>query len=430
MSVSHNPARLDVMFDDDHAVANAGLALTSILAGSLGIEALADEMVDLGDRPGGAHPGRKVMTLVHSVVVGGDCIDDTDVLRSGSTEVVLGHQVMAPSTCGTLLRSFSFGHVRQLDRLCEAVLTRAWQAGAGPGQGAMTVDVDSTVCEVHGRAKQGAAYGYTRRLGYHPMLATRADTGEVLHTRMRTGSANTARGAERFVNELVPRLRRAGASGEVTLRAVSGFWSKAVITACYRHEVRFSITVRLNDHVKAAIADIDEEDWADIDYTGGGVAQVGEGTPRQRAPHRAPHPPGPQAKLWPDWRYHAFVTNRAGHGEDLEAHHRHHAICELAIRDLKEGAGLNHCPSGHFNANAAWLVLAALAHNLIRWVAAIGVGLGGTVVAKTLRRRLITLPGRITRSARRRRLHLPRRWPWRRGFMKAVVRLRSLPALA
>ena len=286
------------------------------------------------------------------------------------------------------------------------------------------------MCEVHGHAKQGAAYGYTRRLGYHPMVATRADTGEVVHTRMRTGSANTARGAERFVNELIPRLRRAGASGELSLRADSGFWSKAVMAACRRHQVRLSITVRLNEPAKAAIADIDEESWADIDYTEAGVAQVGEGIlGAERLIVRRTRLVGPQARLWPEWRYHAFVTNRDGDAVDLDADHRRHAICELAIRDLKEGAGLNHCPSGRFNANAAWLVLAGLAHNLIRWMAALGVGSTGTVVAKTVRRQLITVPGRITRSARRRQLHLPRRWPWRRGFMKAIVRLRSLPAL-
>jgi Transposase DDE domain group 1 len=198
MPSSHSPDSLAVAFDDQHTVANAGLLLTATLGDRLGIQTLADQLVDLGRRPGAARPGRKVMTLVHAMVAGGDTIDDVDLLRSGSTAAVLGHQVMAPSTCGTFLRSFTFGHVRQLDRLAEAVLTRAWAAGAGPGAAPMTMDLDSTICEVYGHAKQGAAYGYTKVLGYHPLLATRADTGELLHTRMRTGSANTARGAERF----------------------------------------------------------------------------------------------------------------------------------------------------------------------------------------------------------------------------------------
>jgi hypothetical protein len=168
MRSSHALDRLEVSFDDDHAVASAGLLLPATLAARLGIEALVNEMVELGDGPGAANPGRKVMTLIHSMVAGGDCIDDADVLRVGSTAAVLGHRVMAPSTLGTFLRAFTFGHVRQLDRLGEAVLTGAWAAGAGPGEGPLTVDVDSTIAQVHGPTKQGAAYGYTRTLGYHP----------------------------------------------------------------------------------------------------------------------------------------------------------------------------------------------------------------------------------------------------------------------
>ena len=161
------------------------------------------------------------MTVVQSMIAGG-CIDDADVLRSGATEQVLPHQVMAPSTLGMFLRSFTFGLVRQLDRMSEGALGRAWAAGASPGEALMTIDPDSTVCEVHGHRKGGAAYGYTRQLGLHPMLATRADTGEVLHVRQRKGSANTARGAMQFVSELVARVRRAGSTGALTLRADAG----------------------------------------------------------------------------------------------------------------------------------------------------------------------------------------------------------------
>jgi hypothetical protein len=187
MPSSHTPDALVVAFDDHHAVANAGLALTATLAERLGVETVVDELVDLGDRPGHHRPGRKVLTLVHAMVAGGDAIDDADVLRTGRTQEVLGHRVMAPSTLGTFLRSFTFGHIRQLDRVAEILLGRAWAAGAGPGTQELTMDVDSTVCEVHGHAKGGAAYGYTHRLGYHPLLASRADTGELLHLRMRTG---------------------------------------------------------------------------------------------------------------------------------------------------------------------------------------------------------------------------------------------------
>ena len=431
MRSSHGLDRLAVTFDDEHAVAAAGLVLAGTLAGRLGIEGLADQLIDLGDKPGAHRPGRKVMTLIHSLVVGGDCIDDADVLRVGSTGAVLGHRVMAPSTLGTFLRSFTFGHVRQLDQLAEAVLTKAWTAGAGPGAAPMTFDVDSTITEVHGDHKQGAAYGYTRQLGYHPMLATRADTGEVLHIRMRKGSANSARGAERFVNELVARVRRAGATGALTMRADSAFHSSKVIKACRRLKVAFSITVNQNTAVRAAIDAIPEQDWIPIEYPEGGVAQVAETNYQDmRLVVRRTRLVGPQAKLWPDWRHHAFVTNRVGTTVELDADHRRHAVIELAIRDLKEGSGLCHCPSGKFFANAAWAVIATLAHNILRWIAALGLRIDGPVVAKTIRRRYLTLPGRLTRSARRQTLHLPARWPWQRTFDDALVRLRQLDAAA
>jgi len=335
---------------------------------------------------------------------------------------------MAPSTLGTFLRAFTFGHVRQLDRLTEQLLTRAWAAGAGPGDGPMTMDLDSTVCQVHGYHKQGAAYGYTHSLGYHPLVASRADTGEVLHARQRTGRANTARGAARFVDELAARVRRAGASGELTMRADSGFWSAKTIRACRRHQLRSSITVGQTTPIRAAIATIAADAWVDIVYPDGGLAQVAETRYRgDRLMVRRTRLVGAQAELFPDWRYHAFVTDRVGTTVELDQDHRRHAVVELCIRDLKAGAGLRHCPSGKFNANAAWLLAASLAHNLLRWVAAIGLGARGElVVAKTLRRTLLNLPGRLTRSARRWTLHLPAGWPWAAWFELALARLRCI----
>jgi hypothetical protein len=173
--------RCVVVFDDERAVANAGVMLPALLGERLGIEQLVEDAVDLGDRAGAAHPGRKVMSLVSAMALGADCIEDCDVLRSGQTGAVLGHVVAAPSTLGTFLRSFTFGHVRQLDRVLDQTIGRAWAAGAGPGDGRLVIDADSFVGEVHGYAKQGAAFGYTHKRGYHPILATRADTGEVLH---------------------------------------------------------------------------------------------------------------------------------------------------------------------------------------------------------------------------------------------------------
>jgi hypothetical protein len=420
---SHTLDRVEVTFDGDRMVADAGLILPATLSQHLGVEALVDELVSVGHRP-----GRKLLTVVHALLAGGDCIDDADILRSGATSEVVGHEVMAPSTIGTWLRSFTFGHVRQLDALTERLLTAAWAAGAGPGAAPLVIDVDSTICQTHGYAKQGATYGYTRQRGYHPLLATRADTGEILHARMRKGSANSSRGAQRFVREAIRRVRRAGATGPIVLRADSAFWSAKVITACRDHNVRFSITVRATKAVVAAIDGIDETAWVDIDYTDGGVAQVAETTlAGRRLIVRRTRLVGAQAQLWPDWRHHAFITDLDGDAVAVDADHRAHAVVELAIRDLKAGAGLTHCPSGRFNANAAWLVLTALAHNLLRWVASLGLRLSGLVVAKTIRRRYLSLPGRMTRSGRVDTLHLPTRWPWRDALLAALVRLRALP---
>jgi hypothetical protein len=425
---SHNPTRLAVTFDDDRAVAGAGLALVATLSKQLRTYALANQVIDLGDRPGHALPGRKVLTLVHAMVAGADCIDDCDVLRSGATTKVLGHGVMAPSTLGTFLRSFTFGHVRQLDRLSEGLLSRAWGFGAGPGEAPMTIDIDSTICQVYGKQKQGSAYGYTKVLGQHPLVATRADTGEIVHARHRKGSANAGRGGPRFVRELIGRVRRAGATGPLTLRGDSGFHSKYVVAACREHDVRYSITVNQNQAVIRAIEAICDHEWTSIDYTLGGQAEVAECAygDGHRLVVRRTRLTGVQAELFPSWRYHAFITDREGAAVFLDADHRRHAVVELAIRDLKEGAGMAHCPSGDFNANAAWVVLATIAHNMVRWLASLGLDHQGPVVAKTIRRKFITVPGRLTRRSRRAQLHLPTQWPWASEWTACFDRLRAL----
>ncbi|MDP9258183.1 MAG: IS1380 family transposase [Actinomycetota bacterium] len=274
-------------------VANAGLLLAATLAARLGLERLIDEAVRLREGSGAARAGAKVLSLVHAMLLGADSIDDCDVLRSGETSRVLGHRVLAPSTLGTFLRSFSFGHVRQLDRVLAEALGRAWSAGAGPGRGRLVIDVDSFVCEVYGASKQGAAYGYTHRLGYHPIIATRSDTLETLHIRMRKGSANTQRGAKRFVDELIARVRRAGATGEILVRADSGFWSYDTIGALERHKVRYSIGVTMLPHVRAAVAAIPEAAWQRLpgyppDRHRGDRRNAPGRAATDRAPHAAP----------------------------------------------------------------------------------------------------------------------------------------------
>jgi hypothetical protein len=369
---------------------------------------------------------------VSTLLAGGDCIDDVGLLHAGATANVVGHDTVAASTVGTWLRSLTFGHIRQLDAVTETALSRAWAAGAGPGDSPMFIDIDSTICEVHGDTKQGAAYGYTRVLGLHPLLATRAGTGEVLHARMRKGSAGSGRGAQRFVRETAGRVHRAGATGQLVFRMDAGFWSRKVIQACVDHQAEFSITVARQPVITRAIDAIDEAAWVDIAYTDGGTAQVAEATwdnwrliVRRTRIDDDPNLP----VLFAGWRHHAFVTNRPGDAVQLDHEYRAHAVVELAIRDLKHGAGSNHCPSATFTANAAWLLAATLAHNLIRWTQLLGAPHATSLTnAKTFRRRLLTIPGRLTRSARRFTLHLPARWPWQHVFEDTLRRLRALPA--
>jgi hypothetical protein len=429
------PVGLDgvgVCFDDERVVSDAGIVLLATLAERLGIERLVERVVRLRrDRPGACNAGRKVMALVYAMVLGADSIDDCELLRAGRTRRLLGGWLPAPSTLGTFLRAFTFGHVRQLDRVLGEALGRAWAAGAGPGKERLVVDVDSFVGEVHGYRKQGARFGYTRKRGYHPLLASRSDTGEVLHVRLRKGSANTARGAVRFVCELIARVERAGATGIKLLRADSGFWNNKLIARLEQAGWQYSIGVRLQGSVTDAIAQIPETDWRGLDdYPDDGEAQIAETIlGSRRLIVRRTRLVGAQAELWPDWRHFAFITNRTEPLQLVEAEHRQHAVVELAIRDLKDQA-LQHFPSGHFNANAAWTVTACLAHNLLRWTTLIGLP-GQTIrAARTLRRRLLQLPGRLTRSARQWTLHLPARWPWQHDFVRALARIRALPAPA
>jgi hypothetical protein len=254
-----------------------GLVLVASLVARLGLEQLVNTTLRLSGRVGGALPGRKVCTLVHAIAAGASHIDHADVLRSGSTAAVLGHRVMAPSTLGTFLRAFTFGRVRQLEAVTAELLRRAWAMGAGPGPRRLVIDVDSTICEVAGKHKQGAGFGYTKVLGYHPLLATRADTGEVLHARMRKGSANTRREVRRFIEELTARVRRAGASGELVLRCASGFWSNDTIARLSRLKVRYTMAIRTgNAAVSKVIAAIDQGSWTQIEYTEDGIAEVAE----------------------------------------------------------------------------------------------------------------------------------------------------------
>jgi hypothetical protein len=255
-------------------------------------------------------------------------------------------------------------------------IARAWALGGGPGVSRLVIDIDSTICQVFGKQKHGAAYGYTKVLGYHPILATRADTGEILHARLRKGSANTARGVRRFVDDLVARARRAGASGPMVIRFDSGFWSNETIKALARHRVSYTMTVRCAvAKVAATIAAIDEHDWVDIGYTPDGRAQVAETMygRRQLIVRRTRLVGAAQARLWPNWRPFAFLTD------------------------------------------------------LIRWTATTGTTPTepALTVARTVRVRLLAMPGRLVNRSGTPTLHAPARWPWAAQFNQRLATIRA-----
>lgn len=355
---------------------------------------------------------------------------------------MLGFVPVAPSTLGTFLRSFTWGHVRQLDRAQELALGRAWDAGAAPQADRITIDIDSTIAEVHSDSKGAAAYGHSGRLGYHPLVASRDDTGEIVHSRMRSGSSQ--RGHVRFAAETLNRVRRLEPDAALTLRADAGFFSWDLIDKLTEHEARFVIAVASNPAIDRAIAAIDDADWTPIGYTDDGEAQVADTTltsGRRRQRHKPSHTvrlvvrrtrlTGEQADLFPDWRRHAFVTDIGSDELDTkaaDAAYRSHARVELAIKDLKAG-GLAHSPSASFNANAAWLACAVLAHNIARWTARIGQthDPNKLTVTATITRRLLAVPGRLVNRSGRPTLRLPAKWPWAAAFTTALSHIRNLP---
>jgi hypothetical protein len=432
---------VSVSFDEPNLVPCAGLLPAAVLAQRLDVAGLVDQRLTLARH--GANSGTKALTVVGSMLTGGDSIDDTDLLRAGALPQLFD-QSRAPSTIGTWLRDFRWHNVRQLDAVSRELLARQWAAGAGPADlaGPLTIDVDSTIVPVFGRGKQGAAFGYTKVRGYHPQLATCAETGQVLFCRLRGGAAGAARGAASFLTETFSRVRAAGATGELTVRADSAFYSKAVLGTAGKFGVRFSITARQDKKVRAAIEAIDQDAWTPIPYwlstpevSGADVAETDytafagtkHATVVRLIVRRVRPTPGSQLALFTTWDYHAFVTDRDGEMLQIEADHRRHAVVEPSIAELKS-AGMAHLPSSRFMANAAWLALAVIAHNLGR---AVGLLAGGTLTratATTLRRAIFTMPGRLVRHGRRQRLRLPARWPWAEQVATALTAITAITA--
>jgi len=434
-------------FDDRNLLASAGLIPVLGLAQESGLADLADEHVSVPTDKG-SHPGRKVSALVAGMVAGADSIDDMAVLRHGAMPTVFDRPY-APSTLGSFLRSFTFGHVRQLDavatRFLHGLAERTPLVDGPEVGGSVLVDLDDTIVPVHGHGKQGSGYGYTGVRGLNALIATATTEGRapvIVGQRLRRGGCGSPRGAARMVTDAVATVRRLHprTPGGVLVRADSAFYGHKMVSAAIRAGADVSVTVRMTAKVKAAIAAIDERTWTPIEYTDAvydepsgrwisraEVAEIdftaftrlaSERTPGRlvvrRIPDLNPRAGDGQGTLFDTWRFHAFFTTTDPAVLDTVAAdkvHRGHAIIEQVHADLKNSA-LAHLPSGRFAANSAWLVLAVMAFNLTRAAATItGTRLARATTA-TIRRTLITVPARIASSARRLTLHLPRNWPW------------------
>jgi DDE family transposase len=425
----------EVRFDAKGLVANAGLVLPATLGERLGLPDLLRQHVHLGRVAGATNPEVKALTLIASLLAGGECVEDVNALRAGRVGAeVLGVMPAAASTVGTFLRAFTSGHARQLDAVQEDLHRRAWAAGARPAERTVRLDLDSTVIETYGLQKQGGSrFTYLNTRGYHPLLAVIAETGEVVHSRLREGKASSGRGASSFARQALARLKRLGLLDEIVVRADSGFYAQKAVAACQAHGARFSISVRLQKNHHQLIAAIPEEEWTPIPYWQEGAADVAE-IPYQPFGKKRTYrmivrrvAPTPGSQLWLKgvaYSHFAFITDREGDMLELEADHRQHSVVENVIRDSKYGLGLNHMPSGKFGANAAWLALNVIAHNLCRWMGR----LGGFAIAclKAWRLRFFSLPARLAVHGRRRRLRLPADWPWREKFLILMARLHTI----
>jgi hypothetical protein len=458
------------VFDDPNLVSSAGLVPVLALAESAGLRQLAGEHVSVPTDKG-ANAGLKVVSLVAGMVAGADSIDDMGLLRHGGMRRLF-RGVYAPSTLGSFLRSFTFGHVRQLDAVASRFLTGlAVQApltglvgAGGQASGRVLVDIDDTIVQVHGYAKQGSGYGYSGVRGLNALLATVSTAGAapvIVAQRLRKGSCGSSRGAKRMVADAlktVTKLPGSPVDGKPLVRADSAFYAAATVGAAVRSGADISVTVRLYPKIKAAIAAIDEAAWTTIEYPDAILDDTGRWISRaevaevpftafssktaaaqvpgrlivRRIPDINPRAKTGQDALFDTWRFHAFFTTTNPDDLDTVAAdktHRGHAIIEQVHADLKNSA-LAHLPSGKFTANAAWLVLAVMAFNLTRAAATItGHDLAKATTA-TIRRKLIAVPARVAASSRRITLHLPTAWPWQNAWTQLFTHGCGPPASA
>ena len=446
-----------VVFDDPNLVSCAGLAPVLALARRAGLHRLVAGKLTLRGE-GAANAGLKLPALVAGMVAGADSIDDMDLLRHGGMgRLFTGGR--APSTLGTFLRTFTFGHVRQLDSVAAGVLVNlAAHTPLLPGADQVAyLDVDDTIRETHGYAKQGVGYGYSKVKGLNALIATVSTPTAapvIVATRLRKGSTNSARGAARLVTDALVTARAAGATGLVIARFDSAFYGHDVLAAVSRAGARFSVTARMNPAVRTAIAGIGESGWTPIHYpnavwdddeqrlvSDAEVAEVGftAFTSRRKAEHvtarlivRRVKRLNPdtatlgQGELFTAYRYHAVFTDSPLSMLDTEADHRGHAVIEQVNADLKNSA-LAHLPSGKFAANSAWLVCAAIAFNLTRAAGVLASAFHAKATTATIRTQLISVPARLARSARRLVLHLPTDWPWEHPWQQLFDRAMHAP---
>jgi hypothetical protein len=461
VQLSHVAPVRAARFDDPGLVSCAGLLPVMVLARRAGLTGLANRHLTV---PGGAGvaAGAKVSGLVAGMVAGADSIADMDLLRHGGMSRLFTG-VRAPSTLGTFLRAFRFGHVRQLDAVAARFV--AGLARHSPllaaSEPVTYLDVDDTVRATFGYAKQGAGYGYSGVKGLNALLATvstPASAPVIVATRLRKGSANSARGAARLVADAIKTSRACGVTGLVVLRADSAYYGHDVIAAARRHKTRFSITARKDRAVTRAIASIPEDAWTAIRYpravfdeqlgqwvSDAEVAEVpftafASRPKAQRVTARLivrrVRDANPdhvhvraQGQLFPVWRHHAVFTDSPLPMLHVEADHRRHAIVEQVIADLKAGP-LAHLPSGNFMANSAWLALSAIAFNLTRAAGALASSIHAKAATSTIRSQLINVAARITRSARRTALRLPSAWPWATAWQQLFLAATGPPTPA
>jgi hypothetical protein len=447
VKLSHAASRLSASFSDPNLVASAGLVSLVRLAERCELAVLIRRHVNLGVTTG-ANPAGKAMALVAAMCAGADCINDADMLRTGGMATLFGG-IYAPSTLGSFLRSFTHGHVRQLQAATRRFTTNlvAHTGLIPPGEPIVYLDIDSKVKQVYGPAKQGASFGYTKVRGLHFQVVTASTARSrpiVVATRLRKGSAGSGKGADTLIAEAIRAVRESGHTGMILVRADSAFFSAKVVKAIRAAKARFSITVGNTKRIRAAIAAIPESAWTPIKYRDSvwdqdeqrwiSEAEISEiehtaFTSKRKDLHvtarlivrrvKRLNPrtvPEGQGELFAVHRHHAFLTDSPLILAQAEPMHRAHAIIEQVFADLNNGP-LAHLPSGKFNANAAWLVLAAAAYNLTRAAGTLASAFHARATGATIRRTLINIPARIASSARRIHLHLPERWPWATDFI-------------